>query len=440
MPDAAVLVEERDSIRLAFVAALQHLPARQRAVLILRDVLRWSAAEVADALDTTTAAVNSALQRAHAQIEARRPTRDTVADDLDADQRRLLERYVEAFWRKDVDEIVSLLTIEATWEMPPFTGWYRGAETIGRLIGTQCPGGSHDMPMLPTRANGQPAFGLYMRTPAGDFEPFQLQVLDLDGDRVRHVSAFFDTALFATFGLPDRLPARRAGGRRAVTRGLAEPDPTDGSDDPARAVELLERALGYTRVVLADVAEPMLGRPTPCAGWTLGELLRHMEDALDAFAEAAAGRVWSARGAGAGAPAGGRPGGRPAAPGLPAARRLERAAGRGGAGRDRRPGRSPARGWWAWPRSRSPCTAGTSGQATGRRLRIPASLAAELLVPARRLVRPEDRGLLLRPAASDPGWRGVRRPPAGLPGSRPDWSTEGGFGRTGLAARRRFLA
>ena len=91
--------------------------------------------------------------------------------------------------------------------MPPFTGWYRGAETIGRLIGEQCPGGRHDMPMLPTSANGQPAFGLYMRTPAGDFVPFQLQVLDLDGDRVRHVSAFFDTALFATFGLPGRLPA-----------------------------------------------------------------------------------------------------------------------------------------------------------------------------------------------------------------------------------------
>jgi RNA polymerase sigma-70 factor, ECF subfamily len=211
VPDAAVLVEERDSIRLAFVAALQHLPARQRAVLILRDVLRWSAAEVADALDTTTAAVNSALQRAHAQLEARRPTQESVADDLSADQRRLLERYVEAFWRKDVDEIVSLLTREATWEMPPFTGWYRGAETIGRLIDEQCPGGCHDMPMLPTSANGQPAFGLYMRTPAGDFAPFQLQVLDLHGDRVRHVSAFFDTALFAAFGLPGRLPADARG-------------------------------------------------------------------------------------------------------------------------------------------------------------------------------------------------------------------------------------
>ena len=91
--------------------------------------------------------------------------------------------------------------------MPPFTGWYNGAENIGWLIDNECPGGVHDMPMLPTQANGQPAFGLYMRTPAGDFAPFQLQVLELDGDRVRHVAAFFDLRLFATFGLPARLPA-----------------------------------------------------------------------------------------------------------------------------------------------------------------------------------------------------------------------------------------
>ena len=213
VPDAAVVVAERDSIRLAFVAALQHLPARQRAVLILRDVLRWSAAEVAEALDTTTAAVNSALQRAHAQLADRGLTEETVRPDLSPEQRQLLDRYVDAFWRKDVDTIVSMLTAEAVWEMPPFTSWFRGAENIGWLIGNECPGGCHDMPMLATSANGQPAFGLYMRTREGDFVPFQLQVLDLDGDRVRHVSAFFDTSLFSTFGLPDRLPADAAPGR-----------------------------------------------------------------------------------------------------------------------------------------------------------------------------------------------------------------------------------
>jgi RNA polymerase sigma-70 factor (ECF subfamily) len=207
VPDAAVVVEERDSIRLAFVAALQHLPARQRAVLILRDVLRWSAREVAEALDTTAVAVNSALQRAHAQMEQVHATEDTVEPDLDARQRLLLDEYVEAFWRKDIDTIVSMLTADAIWEMPPFTGWYRGAENIGRLIDTQCPGGRHDMPMLRTSANGQPAFGLYMHHPDGDFRPFHLQVLELDGDKVRGVVAFFGPDLFARFGLPERLTA-----------------------------------------------------------------------------------------------------------------------------------------------------------------------------------------------------------------------------------------
>jgi len=105
---------------------------------------------------------------------------------------------------------VSMLTADAVWEMPPFTGWYVGAVNIGRLIDTQCPGREHDMVMLPTGANGQPAYGLYMRTGEGHFEPFHLQVLDLDGDRVRHVGAFFD-ADFTDFGLPERLPADWSG-------------------------------------------------------------------------------------------------------------------------------------------------------------------------------------------------------------------------------------
>ena len=209
VPDAAVVVAERDSIRLAFVAALQHLPARQRAVLVLRDVLRWSAAETAEALETTSAAVNSALQRAHAQLADRGLTEDTVQADLTTAQQRLLERYVEAFWRKDVDTIVSLLTAEAVWEMPPFTSWFRGRESIAWLIGNECPGGASDMPMLPTTANGQPAFGLYMREPGGGgFVPFQLQVLEFAGEEeVGHVTAFFDQRLFEAFGLPLSLPA-----------------------------------------------------------------------------------------------------------------------------------------------------------------------------------------------------------------------------------------
>jgi RNA polymerase sigma-70 factor (ECF subfamily) len=204
--DPLTVVTDRDTIRLAFVAALQHLPARQRAVLILRDVLRWKAAEVAEALETTTASVNSALQRAHATLEKANLSEDTVAEPT-PEQKEMLDRYVHAFWEKDIEAIVSMLTKDAVWEMPPFPGWYQGAETIGRLIDTQCPGESHDMRMLPTRANGQPAFGLYMRGSDGTFRPFHLQVLALGPDGVQHVGAFFDPSLFTLCGLPDSLPS-----------------------------------------------------------------------------------------------------------------------------------------------------------------------------------------------------------------------------------------
>jgi RNA polymerase sigma-70 factor (ECF subfamily) len=205
--DPADAVVEQDSVRLAFVAALQHLPARQRAVLVLRDVLRWSAAEVAEALETTVPAVNSALQRAHASLAQAAPDREhSSASDLDATQRAMLETYVDAFWRKDVAGIARLLTEDAVWEMPPFAGWYQGPENIAALVDTHCPGGPGDMPMLPTTCNGQPAFGLYLREEGTDrFLPFQLQVLELDGERVAHVVVFFDPDAFARTGLPAEL-------------------------------------------------------------------------------------------------------------------------------------------------------------------------------------------------------------------------------------------
>jgi RNA polymerase sigma-70 factor (ECF subfamily) len=204
--DPLAVVTDRETIRLAFVAALQHLPARQRAVLILRDVLRWKAAEVAEALETTTASVNSALQRAHATLAKANLSEDTVAEPT-PEQKVMLDRYVQAFWDKDIEAIVSMLTRDAVWEMPPFTGWYQGAENIGRLIDSQCPGGRHDMRMLETRANGQPAFGLYMRCEDGTFTPFHLQVLTIGAHGVEHVGAFFDESLFELFGLPASLPA-----------------------------------------------------------------------------------------------------------------------------------------------------------------------------------------------------------------------------------------
>jgi RNA polymerase sigma-70 factor (ECF subfamily) len=205
--DPAHVVGNRDSIRLAFVAALQHLPPRQRAVLVLRDVLRWSAKETATALDTTVAAVNSALQRAHAQLAEKQLSQGTVEDDLTPDLEAMLDRYVQAFWDKDMNALVTMLAQDAVWEMPPFTGWYTGVQNVAALIEHRCPGGPKDMPMIRTSANGQPAFGLYMRQPDGHFEPFHLQVLQLVNGRVQHVSAFFETELFETFGLPATLPA-----------------------------------------------------------------------------------------------------------------------------------------------------------------------------------------------------------------------------------------
>lgn len=209
--DPAQLATSRESIRLAFIAALQHLPPRQRAVLILRDVLRWKASEVAEAVGVTTTAVNSILQRAHAQLEQAQLSEDSVVEPTSPEQRALLDRYVTAFWEKDIGAITAMLTDDAIWEMPPFTGWYRGAADIGRLIDTQCPGGRHDMRMLPSSANGQPAFGLYMRAVDGTFRPFQLQVLTLSPSGVSHVAAFFETGLFERFGLPSSLPAEAAG-------------------------------------------------------------------------------------------------------------------------------------------------------------------------------------------------------------------------------------
>jgi RNA polymerase sigma-70 factor (ECF subfamily) len=202
--DPAAIVASRSSVRLALVAALQHLPPRQRAVLILRDVLKWRAAEVAEALETSTAAVNSILQRARAQIQQAGLTEESVSEPDDPDQRRLLDQYADAMERKDVATIVRLLNTDARWEMPPFVGWYEGAEDIGRLIDIACPAGPGELRMVPTRANGQPAFGMYYLVD-GVFAPFQLQVLELSGQGIAHVTAFFEQSLFPLFGLPERL-------------------------------------------------------------------------------------------------------------------------------------------------------------------------------------------------------------------------------------------
>ncbi len=205
--DPAAIVTSRESIRLAFVAALQHLPPRQRAVLLLCEVLKWKAAEVADLLGTTTASVNSALQRARAQLGKVAPSEGAVSEPVTAEQRELLDRYVSAFEKKDMQAIVGLFTEDAVWEMPPFTGWYQGPENIGTLIDVNCPAGPDELRLMATTLNGQPAFGMYMVGEDGRFHPFSIMVLSLEGGLVSHVAAFFDLRLFETFGLPDHLPA-----------------------------------------------------------------------------------------------------------------------------------------------------------------------------------------------------------------------------------------
>ena len=200
--DPAVLVTARATVRLAFVAALQHLPARQRAVLLLREVLQWRAAEVAELLGTTVAGVNSALQRARAQLDRVAPREEDAPAPLTERQRELLESYVAAFEVKDVTAIVALLAADVRWEMPPYEAWYRGRAHVARHLETRCPGGPGDFRLSPVRANGQPGLALYLRGDDGAFHPFCLQVFTFTGDEITHVATFLDTGLFPAFGLP----------------------------------------------------------------------------------------------------------------------------------------------------------------------------------------------------------------------------------------------
>ena len=206
--DPSVIVGSRESVRLAFVAALQHLSPRQRAVLVMRDVLQWKAAEVGDAIGASTAAVNSLLQRARAQLDAVGPSEDDKLDAPDSPEiKDLLDRYIAAFEAYDMDRLVEMFTEEAVWEMPPFDGWYRSRRDIVALISTHCPAEkAGDMRLIPTTANGQPAAALYMlNRETGVHEAFQFHVIDMRADAVSHVVAFGDAELFAKFGLPASL-------------------------------------------------------------------------------------------------------------------------------------------------------------------------------------------------------------------------------------------
>ena len=202
--DPAELAVQKDSVRLAFIAALQHLPPRQRVVLILREVLRWSAAEVADLLESTVASVNSALQRARATLTELDPDTDRSTGPLDQAQQRLLDDYLRAFTSYDIDALVELLRQDATASMPPFALWLAGRDDIAAWhLG---PGhGCRDSRLVPLEVNGSPAFAAYKRAADGTYRPFSIQVLDLAGDRIARITYFLDTALFERFGLPPHL-------------------------------------------------------------------------------------------------------------------------------------------------------------------------------------------------------------------------------------------
>lgn len=212
MPDSRVLGESsdpaeqamaRESVSLALIAALQYLPPRQRAVLILREVLRWKATEVAELLDTTVTSVNSALQRARATLTASGVTSEASVEPLDAAQRALLERYVDAFQRYDMASLTEILHEDATQSMPPFELWLTGRDdvlTFWQGHGAAC----RDSRLVPVgTANGLPAFGQYKPGSDGGLEPWSIQVIEVSGDRVVAVHSFLDTQrLFPLFGLP----------------------------------------------------------------------------------------------------------------------------------------------------------------------------------------------------------------------------------------------
>jgi RNA polymerase sigma-70 factor (ECF subfamily) len=201
--------EQRESIELAFVAALQHLPARQRAVLILRDVLGFSGDEVAGTLEMSPAAVYSALQRAHKAVDQRLPerTQQATLDALgDEALRAIVREFVDAWERADVDALAARLAEDAALAMPPNPEWYRGRDTVATFLGNFPLTGRTRWRVLPTSANGQPAFGHYIFSDeAGAFVANELSVLTLAGDRIAALTVFRDPPLLTRFGLPERI-------------------------------------------------------------------------------------------------------------------------------------------------------------------------------------------------------------------------------------------
>jgi RNA polymerase sigma-70 factor (ECF subfamily) len=222
LPDALVHAESGDpasvaisraSVRLALIAALQYLPPRQRAVLILRDVLGWRASEVAGLLGVSTTAVNSALQRARAHLREVAPAQDEIREPAEPERRALLKKYAAAFEDADVSALTQLLHDDAIFEMPPQPTWFAGRDRVGRFLASQVLRQRGSFRMVSTNANGQPGFGVYMRGSDGVHRAHGVQVLTISASSVVHVVAFNEPDLLAMFGLPPALPLAAATAR-----------------------------------------------------------------------------------------------------------------------------------------------------------------------------------------------------------------------------------
>jgi RNA polymerase sigma-70 factor (ECF subfamily) len=217
--DPASIAAARADTRLALIAALQLLPPRQRAVLLLRDVLGWRAAEVAGLLDASPAAVNSLLQRAREQLRQAGLVPEQVTEPPGAADRDLVSRYAAAFAASDVAGLTRLLADDAVFEMPPQPGWFRGREAIGVFLAGRVLTRPGRFLLVPAGVNGQPGFGLYLRGPRGAYRAHGIQALTLASGQVARITAFRDPALFPFFGLPARPP-----GRDSRPRALAGPE------------------------------------------------------------------------------------------------------------------------------------------------------------------------------------------------------------------------
>jgi RNA polymerase sigma-70 factor, ECF subfamily len=205
--DPASVVDSRAGLRLALIAALQYLPARQRAVLILRDVLQWQASEVADLLGTTTTAVNGLLLRARARIGQKGLAQEEIREPTDTGRRALLDRYAAAFENADASALSRLLREDAVFEMPPILTWFAGRARIGQFLGSQVFGQPGDFKMIPIAANAQPGFACYLLGDDGRHHAHAVQVLTVGDAGIAHVVSFNQPELLSVFGLPEVLPA-----------------------------------------------------------------------------------------------------------------------------------------------------------------------------------------------------------------------------------------